>query len=215
MMTKYYQCPECGRVLEETEMKMRSGCPWNACSNPHCPRYAEGYWTKMNPVEIVPVTQKPLGLVMYAPTHSHAKGEECTNGCPVRQWHSHAEKWGNPYPAYPATQESDDEKIERMARAIYERDRKSLWKECNDKWYWRDDAKAALAALQISEPPAPELPEGVLWHRETGGLPWLFAIELTSGRMAELGRVQQGDYGGIVVTEQYILDKIAEDMEGS
>ena len=105
---------------------------------------------------------------------------------------------------------TEEEKIERMARAIWERDRKSRWEVCTDKQYWRDDAKAALAALEET-PAQPELPEGV---ELLGGRPdRVSQVRLTDGTRLKKLDYMPGIPSGYIVTEQYILNKIQEDMK--
>lgn len=306
MSTKYYQCPDCGDVEIDEPL----------CINPYCEEGDIKHETKMIPVQVTPETQKPpLGLVVYAPTHSHAKGEECTSRCPVRQWHNHVEKWGNPYPAYPVkpwdeiartlgyedrndmqgalaacasylrypiagvehqhpnqlageldkavkametpkipfhtvnpeepydgdlvwtadgrawafyaakhgwnraperdrkpTPEPDDEKIERMARAIHGGPDSWANVRADVKPYYRKQAKAALAALET--PATPRLPEGVILTQHSTGLP---VVAKSSGFWKQSHREVHISDGkdSVAVTAEYILNKIQEDIENA
>ena len=108
------------------------------------------------------------------------------------------------------TPEPDDEKIERMAAAIHGGPDSWANVRADVKPYYRNRAKAALAALEET-PAQPELPEGV---ELLGGRPdRVSQVRLTDGTRLKKLDYMPGIPSGYIVTEQYILNKIQEDMK--
>jgi hypothetical protein len=272
MSTKYYQCPECGRV-NKSDAVLDRGFKRVCSTHPNGIVHA---WTDMIPVQVIPETPEPQPWDEIARTlgyedrhdmqgalaacasylrypiagveHQHpnqladeldkavkametpkipfhtVNPEEPYDGDLVwtadgRAWAFYAAKHGwnraperdrKPTPATP-----DDQKIERMARAMHGRLRMD-WDEVGEaiRDIWRRHAKAALAALET--PATPKLPEGVetLYDGPLDPADENVMFYECDGEVI-IRNCKVGLKNGYRVTKQYILNKIQEDIENA
>lgn len=271
MSTKYYQCPECGRV-NKSDAVLDRGFKRVCSTHPNGIVHA---WTDMIPVQVIPETPEPQPWDEIARTlgyedrhdmqgalaacasylrypiagveHQHpnqladeldkavkametpkipfhtVNPEEPYDGDLVwtadgRAWAFYAAKHGwnrAPERDRKPTPEPDDQKIERMARAMHGRLRMD-WDEVGEaiRDIWRRHAKAALAALET--PATPKLPEGVetLYDGPLDPADENVMFYECDGEVI-IRNCKVGLKNGYRVTKQYILNKIQEDIENA